>query len=34
MDAKTSWVMASLARHPDELGYAMTHLDDEPSTAN
>lgn len=34
MDAKTAWVMARLARHPDEFGYAMAHLDDERSTAN
>ncbi len=29
MDARTAWVMARLARHPDEPGYAMVHLDDE-----
>ncbi|WP_199788625.1 hypothetical protein [Streptomyces sp. 351MFTsu5.1] len=29
MDAKTAWVMARLARHPDERVYAMAHLDDE-----
>ncbi|MDX3208461.1 hypothetical protein [Streptomyces scabiei] len=29
MDARTAWVMARLARHPDERGYAMGHLDDE-----
>ncbi|SFT31455.1 hypothetical protein SAMN04487982_11991 [Streptomyces sp. ok210] len=32
MDARTAWVMARLARlarHPDEHGYAMGHLDDE-----
>lgn len=29
MDARTAWVMARLARHPDERGYAMAHLDDE-----
>jgi hypothetical protein len=34
MDAKTAWVMARLARHPDELGYAVGHLDDERPTAN
>ncbi|MEV6549200.1 hypothetical protein AB0M57_10865 [Streptomyces sp. NPDC051597] len=34
MDAKTAWVMARLARHPDELGYAMAHLDDERRTAD
>jgi hypothetical protein len=28
MDARTAWVMARLARHPDELGHAMVHLDD------
>lgn len=28
-DARTAWVMARLARHPDEHGYAMAHLDDE-----
>ncbi|CAK7288461.1 hypothetical protein [Streptomyces misionensis] len=27
MDARTAWVMARLARHPDERGYAMAHLD-------
>ncbi|MCX4481683.1 hypothetical protein OOK44_35510 [Streptomyces cellulosae] len=32
MDAKTAWVMARLARHPDERGYAMAHLDDERRT--
>ncbi|MFD9358121.1 hypothetical protein [Streptomyces sp. NPDC060031] len=32
MDAKTAWVMARLARHPDEHGYAMAHLDDERRT--
>jgi hypothetical protein len=34
MDAKTAWVMARLARHPDELGYAMAHLDDERRAAD
>ncbi|WP_228386924.1 hypothetical protein [Streptomyces katsurahamanus] len=29
MDARTAWVMARLARHPDEHGYAMARLDDE-----
>ncbi|WP_446039051.1 hypothetical protein [Streptomyces sp. SID1121] len=29
MDARTAWVMARLARHPDEYGYAMAHLNDE-----
>lgn len=28
MDARTAWVMARLARHPDERGYTMGHLDD------
>ncbi|MER6557490.1 hypothetical protein ABT300_06940 [Streptomyces sp. NPDC001027] len=32
IDAKTAWVMARLARHPDEHGYAMAHLDDEHRT--
>ncbi|MCL6735928.1 hypothetical protein [Streptomyces neyagawaensis] len=32
MDAKTAWVMARLARHPDEHGYVMAHLDDEHRT--
>lgn len=27
IDARTAWVMARLARHPEEYGYAMTHLD-------
>ncbi|MEU3619805.1 hypothetical protein ABZ725_47100 [Streptomyces sp. NPDC006872] len=34
MDARTVWVMARLARHPDEHGYAMAHLDDEPRAAD
>ncbi|MFD5272109.1 hypothetical protein [Streptomyces sp. NPDC058335] len=34
MDARTAWVMARLARHPDERGYTMAHLDDERRTAN
>ncbi|WP_221354802.1 hypothetical protein [Streptomyces beigongshangae] len=29
MDTWTAWAMARLARHPDEHGYAMGHLDDE-----
>ncbi|MCD9875249.1 hypothetical protein [Streptomyces guryensis] len=29
MDTRTAWVMARLARHPDELQYAMRHLDNE-----
>ncbi|MFE6912291.1 hypothetical protein [Streptomyces erythrochromogenes] len=29
MDARTAWVMARLARHRDDHGYAMAHLDDE-----
>ncbi|GAA2485956.1 hypothetical protein GCM10010393_16310 [Streptomyces gobitricini] len=28
MDARTAWVMTRLARHPDERGYAMGHLDE------
>jgi hypothetical protein len=32
VDARTAWVMARLTRHPDERGYAMTHLDDERRT--
>ncbi|MFH8558940.1 hypothetical protein ACH4FE_35860 [Streptomyces celluloflavus] len=34
MDARTAWVMARLARHPDEHGYAMAHLDDEQRAAD
>ncbi|WP_328478001.1 hypothetical protein OHS71_07310 [Streptomyces sp. NBC_00377] len=34
MDARTAWVMARLACHPDERGYAMAHLDDERRTAD
>ncbi|MFE3581402.1 hypothetical protein [Streptomyces vinaceus] len=34
MDARTAWVMARLARHPDEHGYAMAHLDDEGRTTD
>lgn len=29
MDARTAWVLARLARHPDEFPYAMRHLDSE-----
>ncbi|MEV0282344.1 hypothetical protein AB0I22_39115 [Streptomyces sp. NPDC050610] len=29
MDARTAWVVARLARHPEEHAYAMVHLDDE-----
>ncbi|MEH0521163.1 hypothetical protein ACFVZA_14830 [Streptomyces bottropensis] len=32
MDAQTAWVMARLARHPDELPYAMWHLNGEEQT--
>ncbi|WP_283458972.1 hypothetical protein [Streptomyces sp. G-G2] len=32
MDARTAWVMARLARHPDEHGYAMHHLDPAKNT--
>lgn len=34
MDARTAWVMARLARHPDERGYAMGHLDDDRRDAD
>jgi hypothetical protein len=34
MDAKTAWVMARLACHPGEMGYAMAHLDDERRAAD
>jgi hypothetical protein len=34
MDARTAWVMARVARHPDERGYAMAHLDDERQAAD
>lgn len=34
MDARTAWVMARLARHPDEHGYAMAYLDDDRRSAN
>ncbi|WP_256098698.1 hypothetical protein [Streptomyces agglomeratus] len=30
IDARTSWVMARLARHPDERVYAIHHLGKEP----
>lgn len=33
MDARTAWVMARLARHPEEHGFAMSHLDDERRAA-
>ncbi|MGO4634999.1 hypothetical protein AB4225_29330 [Streptomyces sp. 2RAF24] len=33
MDAQTAWVMARLARHPDEHVYAMAHLDDDRRAA-
>ncbi|MGY9066818.1 hypothetical protein [Streptomyces sp. CAS3] len=29
VDARTAWVMARLARHPEEHVYAMRHLDRE-----
>ncbi|MFJ4829321.1 hypothetical protein ACIP79_05250 [Streptomyces sp. NPDC088747] len=29
MDARTAWMMARLARHPDERPYAMRHLNGE-----
>ncbi|WAX79627.1 hypothetical protein [Streptomyces sp. KMM 9044] len=32
MDARTAWVMARLARHPEESGFAMVHLNDEHRT--
>ncbi|MDX2631110.1 hypothetical protein PV381_31945 [Streptomyces scabiei] len=28
MDARTAWVMARVQRHPDEIAYAVRHLDD------
>ncbi|MFD4860619.1 hypothetical protein [Streptomyces atratus] len=34
MDSRTAWAMARLARHPDEHGYAMAHLDDERRAAD
>lgn len=34
MDARTAWVMARLARQPDERGYAMDHLDDDRRDAD
>jgi hypothetical protein len=34
MDARTAWAMARLARHPDEHGYAMAHLDGERRAAD
>lgn len=32
MDAQSAWVMARLVRHPDELPYAMWHLNGEKQT--
>lgn len=32
MDARTAWVMARMARHPDEFPYAMQHLNGEEDT--
>ncbi|MET8626134.1 hypothetical protein ABZW30_20660 [Kitasatospora sp. NPDC004669] len=32
IDARTAWVIARLARHPEEHGYAMAHLDGEEKT--
>ena len=29
MDAHTAWVMARVARQPDEYAYAMSHLNGE-----
>ncbi|MFJ4518780.1 hypothetical protein [Streptomyces sp. NPDC088816] len=29
MDTQTAWMMARLAQHPDELPYAMWHLNSE-----
>ncbi|MFI2318476.1 hypothetical protein [Streptomyces sp. CB00072] len=29
MDARTAWVLARLARHPDEHDLAMRHLNTE-----
>ncbi|MEU9321438.1 hypothetical protein [Streptomyces sp. NPDC048295] len=34
MDARTAWVMARLARHPDERVYAMGHLNDDRRAAD
>ncbi|MFE5097767.1 hypothetical protein ACFRCI_47840 [Streptomyces sp. NPDC056638] len=34
MDARTAWGMARLARHPEEHGFAMAHLDDERRTTD
>jgi hypothetical protein len=31
MDGRTAWVMARLARHPEEQAYAMRHLEGEES---
>ncbi|MFF7191411.1 hypothetical protein ACFZAR_40905 [Streptomyces sp. NPDC008222] len=34
MDARTAWVMARLGLHPEEHGFAMSHLDDERRPAD
>lgn len=34
MDARTAWAMARLARHPEERGYAMAHLNVERRQAD
>ncbi|MFE1190120.1 hypothetical protein [[Kitasatospora] papulosa] len=34
MDSRTAWVMARLARHPEERGYAMAHLDNDHRAAD
>ncbi|MFC0052087.1 hypothetical protein [Streptomyces actinomycinicus] len=34
MDARTAWVMARLARHPEEHALAMSHLDGERRAAD
>ncbi|MBB4162175.1 MULTISPECIES: hypothetical protein [Streptomyces] len=34
VDGRTAWVMARLARHPDEHVYAMAHLDDDRRAAD
>ncbi|MGW0926078.1 hypothetical protein ACWD3J_44710 [Streptomyces sp. NPDC002755] len=31
IDARTAWAMARVQRHPDEIGYAVRHLDGEES---
>jgi hypothetical protein len=33
MDARTAWVMARLARHPEEHVYAMRLLSDEENAS-